>query len=128
MSEGGSVSEFIDVAGVSDVAEGQLLGVKLPDGTRVCLYKQRGSIGAVSDTCTHAEYPISEGSLRPDGTIVCGWHGARFDCHTGAVCRPPATDPLPVHEVRIENDRVLVGPIANSVNPVGSANTAERRA
>ena len=106
---------FADVAADRDVAEGKLLGVTLPDGTRICLYNQRGTIGAVSGTCTHAEYPMDLGTLRADGTIECGWHGARFDCHTGAVCRPPATDPLPVYEVRIGNGRVLVGPLVNAV-------------
>ena len=87
--------------------------MKLPDGTRVCLYNRHGDIGAVAGICTHAEYPMDLGSLRADGTIECGWHGARFDCRTGAVRRPPATDPLPVYEVRIQNERVLVGPVVN---------------
>jgi len=125
VSDVGPATDFIDVAGVRDIAEGKLLGVKLPDGTRVCLYNQRGTIGAMSDTCTHAEFPMSNGLLQPDGTIICGWHGARFDCRTGAVCRPPATDPLPVYEVRLENDRVLVGPI---VNAASEATSAERNA
>lgn len=114
MSDSDSTS-FADVASVRDVADGKLLGVKLPDGTRVCLYNQRGHISAVSGTCTHAEYPMDMGTLRADGTIECGWHGARFDCHTGAVCRPPATDPLPVYEVRVDSGRVLVGPLVNAV-------------
>ena len=106
-------SAFADVAAARDISDGKLVGVKLPDGARICLYNRRGTIGAVSGTCTHAEYPIDMGTLRADGTIECGWHGARFDCRTGAVCRPPATDPLPVYEVRIEHGRVLVGPLVN---------------
>ena len=119
MSDSGSAAVFTDVAGVSDIAEGKLLGVKLPDGTRVCVYNQRGSIGAVAGICTHAEYPMDLGTLRADGTIECGWHGARFDCRTGAVCRPPAIDPLPVYDVRIDNGRVLVGPLANAAAVMG---------
>jgi nitrite reductase/ring-hydroxylating ferredoxin subunit len=102
---------FVDVASVRDVAEGKLFGVKLPDGMRICLYNRLGTIGAVAGMCTHAEYPMDMGTLRADGTIECGWHGARFDCHTGAVCRPPAIDALPMYEVRVEEDRVLVGPM-----------------
>ena len=113
---------YVDVAAASDVADGKLLGVKLADGTRICLYNQGGRIGAVAGMCTHAEYPMDMGSLRADGTIECGWHGARFDCRTGAVCRPPAVDPLPVYDVRIEHGRVLVGP------PLPSLSTAERDA
>jgi nitrite reductase/ring-hydroxylating ferredoxin subunit len=111
VSDDRSAIGFTDVAAVTDVAEGKLLGVKLPDGTRICLYNRRGTIGAVAGSCTHAEYPMDMGTLRADGTIECGWHGARFDCHTGAVCRPPAIDALPMYEVRVEEDRVLVGPM-----------------
>ena len=49
-------------------------------------------------------------ALHGDGTIECAWHGARFDCRSGAVRRPPAIDPLPVYAVRVEQGRVLVGP------------------
>jgi nitrite reductase/ring-hydroxylating ferredoxin subunit len=103
------VPELTDVAAASDVPPGELLGVTLPDGTAVCLYNRDGEIGAVGDVCTHAEFAMSDGVLRPDGTIECVWHGARFDCRTGAVRRHPATDPLPVYEVRVEQGRVLVG-------------------
>jgi 3-phenylpropionate/trans-cinnamate dioxygenase ferredoxin subunit len=105
-----SPSGFSDVAAVGDVPNGGLLGVTLADGTPVCLYNQRGTIGAVAGVCTHAEFPIADGALLPDGTIECAWHGARFDCRTGAVRRQPALDPLSVYAVRLERDRVLVGP------------------
>ena len=104
------MSDFADVAAAADVPEGELLGVTLPDGARVCLYNQGGEIGAVSDVCTHAEFAMSDGVLRPDGSIECVWHGARFDCRSGAVRRHPATDPLPVYAVRVAGGRVLVGP------------------
>ena len=115
MSEGTAASSYVDVASVREVPDGKLLGVKLPDGTRVCLYNRHGTIGAVGGMCTHAEFPMDDGTLRADGTIECSWHGARFDCGTGAVCRPPAVDPLPVYETRVEGDRVLVGPVLNGV-------------
>jgi 3-phenylpropionate/trans-cinnamate dioxygenase ferredoxin subunit len=104
------VSRFEDVAPVDSLDEGALVGVTLADGSPVCLYNHRGTIGAVADRCTHAEFAMSEGTLHADGSLECVWHGARFDCRTGAVRRAPATDPLPTYPVRIENGRVLVGP------------------
>jgi len=101
---------FADVASVAEVAEGTLLGVTLPEGEEICLYNRGGEIGAVGGVCTHAEFPMTNGTLRDDGTIECGWHGARFDCRTGAVRQAPALDPLPVFAVRVEHGRVLVGP------------------
>lgn len=110
MSEGrvAPPDRFEVVAAAEDLAEGELLPVTLSDGARVCLFNYRGTIGAVDDTCTHAEFSMSEGVLHNDGTIECIWHGARFDCRTGAVCRGPAFDPLPTYDVRVAEGRVLV--------------------
>ncbi|MES2177468.1 MAG: Rieske 2Fe-2S domain-containing protein [Gemmatimonadota bacterium] len=110
------MSEFEDVAGVSDVAEGHLLGVKLSDGEHVCVYNYKGTIGAVSDLCTHSEFYMSDGVLHRDGSLECMWHGARFDCRTGAPRRFPAIKPLPVYEVEIADGRIRVAP-RTSVEP-----------
>ena len=105
--------DFADVASVADVPAGELLGVTLPDGVAVCLYNLKGEIGAVSGVCTHAEFAMSDGVLHADGTIECVWHGAQFDCRTGAVRRQPATDALPVFDVRVEGGRVFVAAAAS---------------
>jgi 3-phenylpropionate/trans-cinnamate dioxygenase ferredoxin component len=98
------------LANVADVPEGALLAVHRSTGEEICLFNYRGTIGAVSNECTHAEFLMSDGALRNDGTLECVWHGARFDCRTGAVRRQPAVDPLPVYQVSVEGDRILVGP------------------
>ena len=85
-----------------------MLGVTLGDGAPVCVFNHRGVIGAVGNLCTHAEFLISDGVLHGDGTLECIWHGARFDCRTGAVRRHPAEQPLPVYETRMVGGRVLV--------------------
>jgi nitrite reductase/ring-hydroxylating ferredoxin subunit len=103
-------ADFHHVADVDDVAEGELVSVKMPSGEPVCLFRLDGEIGAVSDCCTHSEFPISDGALGGDGSLECTWHGARFDCWTGAVRRGPAEDPLPVYAVKVEGRKVFVGP------------------
>jgi 3-phenylpropionate/trans-cinnamate dioxygenase ferredoxin subunit len=102
--------DFHPLANVDDVGEGELLAVMTPAGDQVCLLRHRGEIHAVSNCCTHSEFPISDGSLGPDGSLECTWHGARFDCRTGEVLRGPAEDPLPVYAVKTEGDKVFVGP------------------
>ena len=106
MSDG----ELHDVAEAAALPPGELLGVTLPDGTSVCLYNDRGTIGAIGGMCTHGQFAMSDGVLIGDGTVECVWHGARFDCRTGAVRRFPATEPLPVYRVQVESGRILVGP------------------
>ena len=92
----GDKTTFEHLANVSDLPEGALLAVRRSDGTDICLFNHRGTIGAVGNECTRAEFLMSDGELRADGTLECVWHGARFDCRTGRVCRGPAEDPLPI--------------------------------
>jgi 3-phenylpropionate/trans-cinnamate dioxygenase ferredoxin component len=107
-----SGSRLEHLANVADLPEGTLLGVQRSDGFDICLYNYRGTIGAVGNECTHAEFLLSDGALRSDGTLECVWHGARFDCRTGRVCRGPAEDPVPVFQVEVDGERVLVaGPV-----------------
>jgi nitrite reductase/ring-hydroxylating ferredoxin subunit len=101
--------ELEHLADVGDVPEGELLGVANASGEEICLFNFRGTIGAVANVCTHAEFPMSDGTLKRDGVIECAWHGAQFDCRSGAVCRGPAVDALPVYEVRVDEGRILVG-------------------
>jgi len=101
---------FIEVARLDELPEPGVLGVEGPDGRQVCLVRFEGQVTAYGDECTHQAFPLSAGEVHADGTLECVWHGARFDCLTGAVCREPAIDPLTPYAVRVEGDRVLVGP------------------
>jgi 3-phenylpropionate/trans-cinnamate dioxygenase ferredoxin subunit len=101
---------FARVAKVIDVPEGGLLGVVTPGGERVCLVNDRGVIRAVGDECPHQGFALSSGELVGNGAIECVWHGARFDCRSGAVLRGPAEETLPVYEVRVSGGDVFVGP------------------
>lgn len=101
--------EWERVATTGELPEGAVIGVTAPGGRALCLFNQGGEIGAVHDCCTHAEFAMSEGTLHPDGSIECVWHGARFDCRTGAARKAPAVDPLTVYEVRVEDGVVYVG-------------------
>jgi Ferredoxin subunits of nitrite reductase and ring-hydroxylating dioxygenases len=101
---------FEPVASVSEVPDGSIIQRILSSGEAVCLVNHKGTISALSDICTHQHFPMSQGDLLHDGTVQCAWHGARYDCRTGEVKQVPATSPLPVFEVRLDGDTVLVGP------------------
>jgi 3-phenylpropionate/trans-cinnamate dioxygenase ferredoxin component len=101
--------EFQPVASADSVPEGGLIQARKPSGETVCLFKLDGEIGAVHDCCTHADFSMSEGELHSSGTIECIWHGARFDCWSGAVMKGPADEPLPIYEVEVRDGQVYVG-------------------
>lgn len=100
---------FARVASLGDLPEGTLLGVVTPGGERVCVLNDGGTVRAIGDECPHQGFALSSGELLGDATIECVWHGARFDCRSGAVLRGPAEEALPVYEVRVAGDDVFVG-------------------
>ena len=102
------MSEGAPVARLADFPPDGLLGVTLADGTPVCLVRHEAAVYALHDRCTHADYSLSAGELRPDGSVQCLWHGATFDCRTGAACRGPATEPVRTFAVRVVGDEVWV--------------------
>src|SRR5437763_13563172 len=108
--ERGGSSAFAPVAARAELPEGCVVQKLLPTGEAVCLVNYKGVISALSDICTHQHFLMSDGDLLPDGTLQCAWHGARYDCRTGEVKQVPATAPLPVFQVRLEGDKILVGP------------------
>jgi len=110
-------ADFERVCSTADVAAGTLKAVTMSDGARVCLGNHGGTIFAVSDRCPHQKFPLSDGEIARDGTIVCSWHGAAYDCRTGAPVRGPVRDggireaPLgrvKVYEVRVRANEVFV--------------------
>ncbi|MGI8402618.1 MAG: Rieske (2Fe-2S) protein [Gemmatimonadaceae bacterium] len=103
-------AEFEAIASVGELAEGTVLQRVRSRGDAVCLVRHNGEISVLSDICTHQHFSMSLGDVLGDGTLQCAWHGARYDCRTGEVKQDPATSPLPVFQVRLDGDTILVGP------------------
>ena len=93
---------------VAAVEGGAVRQAKHPNGTALCVGRHEGVIFAVKDNCPHAEFPLSEGTLYPNGELECCWHGARFDCRTGAVLRGPAEEALVRYEVEERDGGIWV--------------------
>lgn len=110
------MTEFEPVASVAELGDGMVLQRVRPSGDAICLVRYNGEISALSDICTHQHFSMSLGDLLSDGTLQCAWHGARYDCRTGEVKQVPATSPLPVFQVRLEGDTILVGPRCKRVD------------
>ena len=102
------MAEFEKVATVSEVPPGRMKPVTV-DGTDVCLVNVNGEFYALGDTCTHAHCSISDGDLE-DGSVICPCHGGGFDVKTGEVTSPPPMVGVPVFQVKVEGDDILVAP------------------
>ena len=101
------MAEFVKVAKISDLAPGEKMLVEHDDDD-VGLFNIGGEFFAISDVCTHDDGPLVEGKL--DGEwIICPRHGARFNVRTGQQTMP-AFAPVPLYEVKIEGEDILIAP------------------
>src|SRR5207245_9136646 len=78
----------VGLAAAEDVPEGGSRCVDL-QGRRYALFKVRGTVYCLDNTCTHLGGPLCEGTLR-EFVVQCPWHGSRFDIRSGQVVGRPA--------------------------------------
>ena len=97
---------FVRVCGVSDVPDPGKILVEA-GGRTLALYHVCGQFWATDDRCTHDGGQLANGRLE-SYTIICPRHGARFDIRTGEALSLPASVDLAVHEVKVEENDVLV--------------------
>lgn len=86
-----------------------LLPVKLPGGAHVVVIRRGDLVTALEDECPHQGMPLSAGVLKPDGTLECPFHGARFDCATGACVRGPGEDAVATWAVALDGADIVIG-------------------
>ena len=99
---------FVRACALSEVPASGALAVQL--GSReVAVVNTAEGVFAISDVCSHAEVPLSEGEVEGT-TIECYMHGSRFDLRTGFPLELPATQPVPVYPVRVDGADVLIDP------------------
>ena len=100
------MSDFQEVAEVSDIAEGEVKSFFV--GTEaIAICKVEGNFYAFRDECTHQSFTLSDGYL--DGEcITCCYHGAEFNVKTGEVLCLPAVEPLETYRVKIEGNKILL--------------------
>ena len=101
---------WIRAAALSEVPEGAAVAVEVA-GEKLVLVRAEGEIYALADNCTHRDFPLSMGEVDAAAcTVTCEWHGAAFDLRTGEPSCPPATRPVPVFDVRVEDALIFVAP------------------
>ncbi|MDP9006751.1 MAG: non-heme iron oxygenase ferredoxin subunit [Actinomycetota bacterium] len=76
---------------------------------KIALVRVSDDFYAIGDTCSHADYSLSEGEVDVDALqIECWKHGSCFSLKTGEPDTLPATRPVPTYDVVVEDDQVHV--------------------
>lgn len=111
---------FVEVCRIADLADGDVLRFQ-PEGSEealaICNFE--GEFFAVSDKCSHGNWSLSEGVLE-NCHLECVLHGSAFDLRTGWPDKRPATKPIKVFEVRVEDGMVLVDVTSGKIVEQGS--------
>ncbi|MEO8714017.1 MAG: non-heme iron oxygenase ferredoxin subunit [Acetobacteraceae bacterium] len=98
---------WVRVAAKDEVPESGVIGVRAGDHEIAVYHLPGDEFRATGNICTHEYAQLSEGWLEGE-EIECCLHAARFDVRTGKVLCPPADIDLPVFDVKIEGDDLLV--------------------
>jgi 3-phenylpropionate/trans-cinnamate dioxygenase ferredoxin component len=97
---------FVPVCSLEDLTQSTPRLVVV-DGVAVSVVRVGDEVFAINDVCSHGAVSLSEGEV--DGCAVeCWLHGSRFDLRTGAALSLPATEPVAVYPVKVEDGKVLV--------------------
>ena len=97
----------IIIGKVEDFPPGKMQKITA-DGKDVLVANIDGNYFAMDDTCTHAGASLAEGSLK-GSVVICGWHGAEFDCKTGKMSSfPVKIKDLKSYKVIIESGNIFL--------------------
>jgi nitrite reductase/ring-hydroxylating ferredoxin subunit len=106
------VVDWIEVAPSPQLTDRKPVRVEVDDST-VLLVRSGDQVFAIGNQCTHQGAALDRGVVRIAGsvrTVTCPAHGSSFRLDDGKVMRPPATKPIPVYDVKVEDGRVFVRP------------------
>ena len=96
----------LSVGKLTDLPDGRGVRVEAV-GHRIALFRIDESVYAIGDRCSHAEASLAEGELF-DLDVECPRHGSEFNIVTGEPDSLPATRPVPVYAVSIEDGEVFL--------------------
>ena len=91
-----------------DVAPGEAKRFDIA-GHRICVVRIGDDFYAIGDRCSHADFSLADGEVWvEEREIECWKHGSTFSLVDGEPQSLPATRPVPVYDVIVEGDDVLV--------------------
>jgi nitrite reductase/ring-hydroxylating ferredoxin subunit len=110
------MEEWVDAIGVEDLPDHRPVRVLVGEAA-VLVLRAHDEFFAIGNQCTHQGAGLDRGVVKIAGsvrTVTCPAHGSMFNLETGKPMRPPATKPVPVYDVKVEDGRVFVRPRTES--------------
>jgi nitrite reductase/ring-hydroxylating ferredoxin subunit/DMSO/TMAO reductase YedYZ heme-binding membrane subunit len=105
---GGGADGWYPAGPYADIPDGRARIVRPPHGERVAIFRNGGTLSAVTNVCSHQNGPLGEGCII-DGLITCPWHGFQFRPEDGRAPEP-FTDRIATYRLRLDGAIVLLDP------------------
>jgi 3-phenylpropionate/trans-cinnamate dioxygenase ferredoxin subunit len=100
---------LVRLCGIDDVPAGHARRFAAGEGQVALVNLGGGSFRAVEAVCSHEHAWLDEGEVDVDGcSLECPRHGSVFDLDTGRPRTLPATRPVAVYDVKIDDDDILI--------------------
>lgn len=94
------------IATLNDIEDGQMQ-IASAGEAKILLARVEDQVYATSLRCTHSGAALTQGVLH-ENRVVCPWHNACFDLHTGEQTQPPGLDNLASFPVEIQGEDIYV--------------------
>lgn len=94
------------VCALGDLVEGEPRKAVV-EGVTIAVVLTEGEVFAINDTCSHGAVSLAEGEIE-GCRLECWLHGSQFDLRTGQPLSLPATEPVAVYPVKVEDGNVLI--------------------
>lgn len=100
---------WVEVCRVEDFGDGERKVVYL-NAQQIAVFNVAGKFYAISNRCSHARGPLSEGAVEAENcTVTCPWHYGRFDLKTGQAVDGVASAPVKAYVAEIRDHVIYVG-------------------
>lgn len=102
------MTDLIKLCSIGDMADNSAQRFDA-GGQRIALIRIDGDFYAIGDRCSHADFSLAEGEVdATEMTIECWKHGSQFSVVDGCPQSLPATRPVPVFTVVVDDGDVYV--------------------
>lgn len=96
----------VEIAELESLPRDRGVRVTVADRT-IAMFRIGDEVYAIGDQCSHAEASLAEGEVF-ECAVECPRHGSEFDLRTGEPHSLPATAPVPIYSVSIEDGTVYL--------------------
>lgn len=93
---------------LAEVPDDRPVRVKVNGRIAVAVFKVGTSAAVTADSCPHQGALFSDHGELDGDSVVCLWHGCKFDLRTGEASDGPCSEPLEVHNCEVDQGIVYL--------------------